>query len=403
MPLLLAVALFMARVSSHRRERDRPPPPPPEKSRAAPREARAFAPGAEGKATPEEPASTAAAEAERGRHAETPAEIPPKGWKDVLWRTFQGYRNDNIGSVAGTIAFSGITALFPALAAFVSIYGMFADVQTARQQLAALAGVIPADAATLIGQQMVRIAAQKQATLSVTFLLSLLLSIWSANAGMKALFGGLNVAYGEKEKRNWFRLNVVTLAFTFGAVVFFALAMGAVVAVPVILHFLHLDALETVLRILRWPLLLLITMVGLAFIYRYGPSRERPKWRWVSHGSIIASLLWLLGSFLFSWYLANFAHYNATYGSLGAVFGFMMWLWLSSVIVLVGAEINAEGERQTLKDSTTGAPEPLGKRGAEAADTIGEAKTDSILPAFISKHLHQKALPPRGGRVGLGV
>jgi len=386
LPLLLAVALFVARASSHRRERELAPPKGD--GHDAPREGRAFASGVEGKATPEEPASVAAEEAERGRHAETPTEIPPKGWKDVLWRTFRGYRNDNIGSVAGTIAFSGITALFPALAAFVSIYGMFADVETARHQLATLAGIIPADAATFIGEQMVRIAAQKQATLSMTFIISILLSIWSANSGMKALFGGLNVAYGEREKRNWFRLNGVTLAFTFGGVVFFALAMGAVVAVPVILHFLHLDMLETVLRILRWPLLLLITMVALAFIYRYGPSRERPKWRWVTQGSITASLLWLLGSFLFSWYLGNFAHYNATYGSLGAVFGFMMWLWLSSVIVLVGAEMNAEAERQTLKDSTTGEPLPLGKRGAEAADTIGESKTDSMLPGFIARHLH---------------
>lgn len=377
----------MARVSSNRREREQQPPADKDGEHDVPREGRAFT-AVQGKATPQENPREAAEEVERGRHAEKPTEIPPKGWKDVLWRTFKGYRNDNIGSVAGTIAFSGITALFPALAAFVSIYGMFADVETARHQLAALTGVLPADAAAFIGEQMVRIAAQKQATLSVTFLFSILLSIWSANSGMKALFNGLNVAYGEREKRNFFRLNAVTLAFTFGGVLFFSLAMGAVVAIPVVLHFLRLDVLEIVLRVMRWPLLLVITMVALAFIYRYGPSRERPKWRWVTQGSITASLLWLLGSFLFSWYLGNFANYNATYGSLGAVFGFMMWLWLSSVIVLVGAEMNAEAERQTLKDSTTGRPVPLGERGAEAADTVGEAKTDSMLPGFISKHLH---------------
>lgn len=385
LPLLLAIALFMARVGSRRRE---PEPAGLSEGRNAPREARAFAPGAEGKATPEEPARLAEREAERGRHAEKPTDIPPKGWKDVLWRAFLGYRNDNIGSVAGAIAFSGITALFPALAAFVSIYGLFADVETARHQLAALAGVIPAGAATFIGEQMIRIAAQTQATLSVTFLLSIVLSIWGANSGMKALFGGLNIAYGEREKRGWFRLNAVTLAFTLGGVVFLALAMSAVVAVPVVLQFLHLDGLATALAMLRWPALLLMTMAALAVIYRYGPSRERPKWRWVTLGSVTASVLWLLGSALFSWYLANFAHYNTTYGSLGAVFGFMMWIWLSSVIVLVGAEVNAETERQTLKDSTTGAPKPLGARGADAADTVGEAKTGSLLPGFISRRLH---------------
>jgi len=385
LPLLLAVALFMARVSSRR---GRPQPPQPPDGKNAPREARAFAPGAEGKATPEEPARLAEQETERGRHAEKPTDIPPKGWKDVLWRAFLGYRNDNIGSVAGAIAFSGITALFPALAAFVSIYGLFADVETARHQLAALAGVIPAGAATFIGEQMIRIAAQKQATLSVTFLLSIVLSVWGANSGMKALFGGLNIAYGEREKRGWFRLNAVTLAFTLGGVVFLALAMSAVVAVPVVLQFLHLDGLATALAMLRWPALLLLTMAALAVIYRYGPSRERPKWRWVTLGSVTASVLWLLGSALFSWYLANFAHYNTTYGSLGAVFGFMMWIWLSSVIVLVGAEVNAETERQTLKDSTTGEPKPIGARGADAADTVGEAKTGSLLPGFISRRLH---------------
>lgn len=388
LPLLLAIALFMARIGSRRRAGHEPAQPPQGDGKDSPREARAFAPGAQGKSTPEESPREAEGEVERGRHAEKPSDIPARGWKDVAWRTLRGYRNDNIGSVAGSIAFSGITALFPALAAFVSIYGLFADVETARHQLAALAGIIPAGAATLIGEQMIRIAAQKQATLSTTFLLSLVLSIWSANAGMKALFGGLNIAYGEKEKRNWFKLNAVTLGFTFGAVVFLTLAMTAVVAVPVVLHFLRLDALATVLALLRWPALLVLTMAALAFIYRYGPSREKPKWRWVTQGSVTASVLWLLGSALFSWYLSNFANYNATYGSLGAVFGFMMWLWLSSVIVLVGAEMNSETERQTLKDSTTGQPKPLGDRGAEAADTVGESKTDSMLPEFISKRLH---------------
>jgi len=327
-------------------------------------------------------------EPERGRHAQKPTDIPPKGWKDILWRTWQEYREDDLASVARSIAFSGMLALFPALAAFVSIYGIFADVGTAQRQLAGLTGVVPAGAATFIGEQMIRIAQQKEATLSFTFVLSLLLSIWSANAGMKALFSGLNIAYEEKEKRNFIKLNLVTLAFTLGAVVFLTVAMGAVIVAPVVLHLLRLDAMTHVLALLRWPVLLLITMLALSAIYRYGPSRETPKWRWVSQGSVAASIMWLIGSILFSWYLGNFADYNATYGSLGTVFGFMMWLWLSSVVILLGAEINAEAERQTLKDSTTGEPQPLGDRGAKAADTVGEAKTDSVLPGFVTKHLH---------------
>ena len=327
-------------------------------------------------------------EPERGRNADKPTDIPAKGWKDVLWRTFREYRQDDIASVARSIAFSGMLALFPALAAFVSIYGIFADVETARSQLASLAGVVPAGAATFIGEQMVRIAAQHQATLSFTFVLSLLLSIWSANAGMKALFSGLNIAYEEKEKRNFFKLNLITLTFTLGAVLFVALAMGAVIVVPVILEVLNIQGLGQVLALLRWPVLLLLTMLGLAAIYRYGPSREKPKWRWVSQGSVAASIMWLAGSILFSWYLGNVADYNATYGSLGTVFGFMMWLWLSAVVILLGAEINAEAERQTVKDSTTGEPEPMGDRGAQVADTVGQSKTDSMLPGFVSRRLH---------------
>ena len=335
----------------------------------------------------EEPAQ-ARKERERGRAADAPTEIPPKGWKDVLWRAFREFREDQVTSVSQSIAFSGMLALFPALAAFVSIYGLFADVETARVQLGALTGIVPAGAATFIGEQMIRIAAQAQATLSTTFVVSLLLSIWSANGGMKALFSGLNIAYDEKEKRNFFRLNGITLAFTVGAVIFVALAMGAVIVVPIVLDLLRLSGAAQALALLRWPVLLVLTMLALSVVYRYGPSRENAKWRWVSLGSAAASVLWLLGSMAFSWYLSNFADYNATYGSLGTVFGFMMWLWLSSVVVLLGAEINAEAERQTLKDSTTGAEKPLGDRGAIAADTVGEAKTDSMLPGFISRRLH---------------
>ncbi|HYG27319.1 MAG TPA: YihY/virulence factor BrkB family protein [Caulobacteraceae bacterium] len=330
----------------------------------------------------------AAREPERGRGAEHPTEIPPKGWKDIIWRALREFREDSVPAVSQSIAFSGMLALFPALAAFVSIYGLFADVATARDHLAGLTGLVPAGAATFIGEQMIRIAAQTEATLSTTFALSILLSIWSANGGMKALFAGLNIAYDENERRNFFKLNLITLAFTLGGVIFLSLAMGAVIAVPVILNVLRLDSMAWMLALLRWPLLLVLTMLVLAVVYRYGPSRQEPKWRWVSLGSVTASVLWLIASIGFSWYLSNFADYNATYGSLGTVFGFMMWLWLSSMVVLLGAEINAEAERQTVKDSTTGEEKPLGDRGAVAADTVGEAKTDSMLPGFIAKRLH---------------
>jgi membrane protein len=322
----------------------------------------------------------AQAEPDRGRTAEEPQEIPPKGWKDVLWRVYREVGEDDVLTVARSIAFSGMLALFPALAAFVSVYGLFADVGTAREHLSALAGIVPAEAMTFIGEQMVRIAAQKEASLSFTFLLSIVLSLWSANAGMKALFKGLNIAYEEEERRSLLRLNMVTLAFTVGTIGFLTLAIAAMVAVPVVLNTLGIGGGARMLALLRWPALLALAALGLAAVYRYGPSRDKPKWRWVSWGSATAALLWLAASALFSWYLSNFADYNETYGSLGAVFGFMMWLWLSGVVVLLGAELNSEMEHQTAADTTQGPDRPLGARGAEMADTVGEAKKGSLLP-----------------------
>jgi membrane protein len=308
----------------------------------------------------------------RGRHAEQPAEIPPKGWIDILWRTWREIRQDDVATVARGVAFSGVLALFPALAAFISLYGLFADPATARDHLAVLAGFMPAEAMTLIGEQMVRLAAANQAGLSLTFVAGLVVSVWSANGGMKALFNGLNVAYEEREKRGFIRVNLVSLAFTLGMLLFFALAAGAVIIAPLVLEALRIDPSLLPLAWLRWPVLLVVLMAALAALYRFGPSRELAQWRWITVGSVVASLLWLAGSAVFSWYLAAFAHYDATYGSLGTLFGFMMWLWLSVVVVLCGAELNAEIEHQTAKDSTTGAPEPMGERGATMADTLGE-------------------------------
>ena len=321
----------------------------------------------------------------RGREAETPTEIPRLGWKDVAWRTAKEVGADDLATVARSIAFSGMLALFPALAAFVSIYGLFADVETAREHLAGLTGLVPATAMTLIGDQMVRLAQASEANLSLAFVFGLLLSIWSANAGVKALFKGLNVAYEETESRGFVRLNLVSLAFTLGTVLLLALAMAALVALPVALELLRVDAGLAGLSHLRWPVLLAVVSLFLSLLYRYGPSRAAPKWRWVTPGGLAAALLWMGGSALFSLYLTRFADYDATYGSLGAVFGFMTWLWLSSTIVLVGAELNAEIEHQTARDSTTGPEKPLGQREASVADTVGAAQHGSLLPKWLAR------------------
>ncbi len=195
------------------------------------------------------------------------------------------------------------------------------------------------------------------------------LALWSANAGVKAIFDALNVAYGETEKRGFIRLNLTSLAFTLAIILFVLLAIGATAVVPVLLDWLPLgQAMEWLITIGRWPLLIGVLMLGLAVLYRFGPSRDEAQWAWVSPGAIVASLGWLAGSLLFSWYVANFEDYNKTYGALGALIGLLTWMWLSATIVLVGAEINSETERQTLRDTTKGAPKPIGMRGADAAD-----------------------------------
>jgi membrane protein len=314
-------------------------------------------------------------EKHRGRDAETPTEIPTLGWKDILWRTYEEMDKDRILAVAAGVTYFGLLALFPAITALVSMYGLFTDPLTISDHLTALSGLLPGGAVDMIGDQVKRITEQGQGALGFAFFFGLALALWSANAGMKAMFDALNVAYDEEEKRGFFALNLRSLTFTLGAILFILMALGGIVVVPVVLEFFGLgEAVEWILWIARWPVMVLIIVLGLAVLYRYGPSRDKVEWKWITPGSILAAIVWIVGSMLFSWYVANFANYNETYGSLGAAIAFMTWLWLSTTIVLVGAELNAEIEHQTAKDTTEGPPQPMGSRGAQVADTLGEAK-----------------------------
>jgi membrane protein len=314
-------------------------------------------------------------EKDRGRAASSPTEIPAKGWKDIVWRSYEEMNKDRILAVAAGVTYFGLLALFPAITALVSMYGLFADAATINDHLTAMSGFLPGGALDVIGDQVKRITAQGEGTLGFAFFFGLALSLWSANAGMKALFDALNVAYDEEEKRGFFALNLASLTFTLGAIAFVLLAVGGIVVIPIVLNFIGLGpVVEWILWLARWPALLVVIITGLAVLYRYGPSRDKAEWRWITPGSIFAALVWIVASMLFSWYVSNFANYNETYGSLGAVIGFMTWMWLSTTIVLVGAEVNAEIEHQTKKDTTAGPAQPLGERGAEMADTVGESK-----------------------------
>jgi len=319
--------------------------------------------------------TVAAAEGGRGREAEKPTEIPAKGWKDVLWRTYEEFGKDRIMSVAAGVTYYALLAVFPAIAALVSIYGLFADPATIQDHLNAMSGVLPGGALEVIGDQVQRIASQGGGALGFGFIFGLAVSLWSANAGMKAVFDALNIVNDEEEKRSFLRLNLTSLTFTLGAILFIIVALGGIVVLPIILNFIGMGgSMEWLLSLMRWPVLLIGITFGLSLIYRFGPSRDKAEWRWVTPGGIIAAVLWIAVSMLFSWYVSNFGSYNETYGSLGAVIGFMTWIWLSSIVVLLGAEINAEMEHQTSKDTTEGAQQPMGTRGARMADTVGVAK-----------------------------
>jgi membrane protein len=313
-----------------------------------------------------------AAQRGRSRSARTPSEVPPRGWKDILLRIWANIGKDRVIVVAAGVTFYSILAVFPAIAALVALYGLFADPATITAHLDSITGFVPGGAIEVMRDQITRVASQGRTTLGLTFIVSLLVSLWSANAGMKSLFDALNLVYNESEKRGLIKLNLVSLTFTLLAIVFVLAAIGAMLVVPVVLNFLGLGgATELLVKIARWPVLFIVVTLALAFLYRYGPSREKARWRWLTWGSVFAAIAWLAVSILFSWYAENFGNYNKTYGSLGAIIAFMFWIWLSIIVVLIGGELNAETEHQTVRDTTTGAPKPMGARGATMADTVG--------------------------------
>jgi membrane protein len=311
----------------------------------------------------------------RGREASRPQDIPPSGWKDILWRVKDQVKKDRLSIIAAGVAFYGLLAIFPALIALVALYGLVFDPRQVQEQVSALSGVLPPDAAEILLRQLNDLTTRDTKALGFGAIGGLLLALWSASAGMRTLMEALNVAYNEEEKRGFFRFYGTALLLTLASILGTMLAIVLVVAIPAVLTFLGLDdTLRWVISIAAWPILILMMMIGLAVIFRYGPSRREPRWRWVSWGAFVATVLWIIGSLLFSFYVAKFGNYNETYGAVGAIVILLMWFLLSAYAVLIGAELNAEMERQTRKDTTEGGEKPLGQRGAYAADTVGGKK-----------------------------
>ncbi|MGQ2903361.1 MAG: YihY/virulence factor BrkB family protein [Neoaquamicrobium sediminum] len=308
---------------------------------------------------------------DQGRSAVSPSDIPAGGWWSVTKRVYAEVIDDRVMLTAAGVTYYLLLALFPALAAFVSLYGFVADPTTIADHISFLGGLLPSGGVEIIESQLDALSRQDTDALSFGFALGLLIAIWSANSGVKAIFDAMNVVYEEAEKRSFLKYNLLALAFTMGGLAVGILFLITVGIVPVLLAALRLeDWAEILVRWLRWPVLLSAVALAISAIYRWAPSRAGAKWRWITWGSAAATIVWVATSVLFSWYLENFANYNATYGSLGAVMGLMVWTWISVTILLIGAEINAELEHQTSKDTTTGPARPMGTRGAEMADNV---------------------------------
>lgn len=309
---------------------------------------------------------------DRGRLANAASDITARGWKDILLRVYGNISEHRVLALAAGMTYYSLLAIFPALAALVAIYGLFSDPGSIAKHLDQVSGFLPGGAIDVARDQLTRVASKGNHTLGLTFAIGLAVSLWSANATMKLLFDTLNIVHGEKEKRGFVKLNAASLALTLAGITFVLIALGAVVVLPVALNFVGLsNAADLLVRIVRWPAMFVAVALALALIYRFGPSREAPRRRWITWGSAIATVLWLGASALFSWYAANFGKFNETYGSLGAAIGFMTWLWISAIVILPGAEFDAEMQHQTARATTTGSEKLMGARGAKMADTVG--------------------------------
>ena len=349
----------------------------------------------------------------RGREAKHPRQIPGAGWKDVLWRTYKAINDKNVFLVAGGVTYYVLLALFPALLALVFIYGLVFDRTQVEKQVATMSGLLPGSAQQLIASELHQIVSSSGGALSIGVVISVLFALWSASRGMSGMMFGLDIAYGETETRSFIRFNLIAVVLTLGLIVGGVVVIALVAVLPAVSAAIQGGGgvLKWVALIIEWPVLFGLVMFLMAVLYRYAPNRRAPQWRWASPGGIIGGVLWIMGSILFSTYVANFANYNATYGSLGAVVVLLTWLYLSAFVVLLGAQINTELERQTKEDTTTaaasrwasGAPSPPipSDRLTTHSDTCARARTKLSPGLCQSSSLAreqdaQAAEPPKG-------
>jgi membrane protein len=307
-----------------------------------------------------------------GRQAGTPQEIPPRGWKDIAKRTVKEVKQDQVTLLGAGVAFYSLLALFPAVIAGVSIYGLVANPTTVQNQIDQLTRMLSPETATIIGTQLKQVTSGAGGALGLATVVGILTALWSASSGMKAMITGVNLAYDETESRKFVKLRGLSILLTLGAMLLMGVALALIVGFPAVADSWPV-ALRWTAGILRWVLLAALLIAALAVLYRFAPDRDGPKWTWVSWGSGIATALWILASIGFSIYANSFGNYNKTYGALAGVIILMFWLYLTAVIVLVGAELNTEMELQTARDTTKGPEQPMGERGGHAADHVAES------------------------------
>ena len=304
-----------------------------------------------------------------GEYADSPVDLPRRGWWQVLRRVYAELMEDRLSVIAAGVAYYCLLSVFPAIALLITVYGMIGDPVTVREQISALRQIMPSDAYAILGDQLQKVSGATSGGLGIGAAISFVLASWSASRAINALMIALNVAYEEEEKRSFLRKNLVALAMTFGAVCFFILSVIVIAAVPAAIQIFGVgDTLTKGLASLRWIAFGLAAIIALALVYRFAPSRAPARFRWLSPGAVVAMGLWLISSLLFSFYVANFGSYNETFGSIGAVIVLLFWFYLAAYAVFIGAELNAELERQTYRDSTTGPIRPIGRRGAFVAD-----------------------------------
>lgn len=309
---------------------------------------------------PETPESEPEAPRGAGRAPATArlGDLSRRDWLAIAKSTVTQIGEDRVTSVAGGVTFFGLLSLFPAITAFVSLYGLYADPATIETHLALMDDLLPESSLQIIRDQVVSIASASSGALSIAGVVALLVAFWSANGGMKALLSALNVAFFQRETRSFIRLNLVAMLFTLSGLVIIAMMLGVIAVVPIMLQMLPVDwGSELLVTLIRWPIMLAVLVLALAAVYRWGPAAPYSRWRWISPGAVFASVVLVITSMLFSWYAASFANYNETYGSLGAVIALMTWLWLNAMIVLVGAEINSEVERHMKRMAGLDVPE----------------------------------------------